>query len=580
MRIASVVSRLAVGLATALFAFGVQAVVEIPRPQMPAPAAEKAPPVKLVDGKKCYSCHGDIEDFHASGRHATVNCAYCHDAEEHMQTAKSSKMGTRPVTNMDHRACATCHVEQYNTFVQPNLESHARVEKANYKSRSPLFDKLMEGYGFTKEHAEPRSHAFMLVDQWVVDRAFGGRMQFKDWTYINKAELAANSAWNVIVDREPETSDQKLFMRQAATAVNPVCMNCKTQDHILDWAYKGDKNPNAKWDRTSKPVEFARGVKHALNCFYCHDPHSAQPRVVRDALIEAVVDRKEGTYPMDAEKSKKTTMTKVVFERNGEPFRAIGILNRSDSNVMCAQCHVEYNCGPGFDCAGPNNTVKMTPDPDQKYVSMADPRTNLFTWVNVFGYKDKMVGKNKFKDFKHASTDALLPKIQHPEMETYWGSKHERAGVECKDCHMPKKRAANGQVTTSHQQMSPRYRLKEACLTCHKDWTEADAKYHMEAIQNYIRGKMAKAEFWLAEYIDWIVKAKEAGVSAEFLNKIYDLQYDATLYWEWWTAENSDGFHNPVNARESLTRSIDASQEGIKLIKAELAKMRAKVAGK
>jgi formate-dependent nitrite reductase cytochrome c552 subunit len=574
---------MAMGLAAVLFAFGVQAAVDIPGPKLPPPEAAKAPPIKPVDVKKCYSCHDNVEEFHTKGRHATVNCAQCHDAEEHLKTAKNSSMGTRPVTNTDHRACAVCHVEQYNTFVQPNLQSKARAEKASFKSRSPLFDKLMEGYGFTKEHNSPRSHAFMLVDQWVVDRAFGGRMQFKDWTYVNKAELAANGAWNVIVDKEPSTSDQKAFMRQTAMAVNPVCMNCKTQDHILDWKYMGDKDPRAKWDRTSKPVEFARAVNHPLNCFMCHDPHSAGPRVVRDALIQAVVDRKEGTYPMDPVKSKQTTMTKVTFQRDGKDFRAIGLLNKADSNVMCAQCHVEYNCGPGFDCANSANPSSplMSVTPGSKYtVTMADPRANLFPWVNVFGYKEKMVNGYKYKDFPHASTSALLPKIQHPESETFWGSKHERAGVECKDCHMTKKRAANGKVTTSHQQISPRYNLKDSCLSCHKEWSEEDAKYHIDAIQGYIRGKMTKAEFWIANLIDWIMKAKEAGVSKDVLEKAYDTQYDANLYWEWWTAENSDGFHNPDNARESLTRSIDASQGGIKMLKEEIAKLKTPVAAK
>ena len=563
--------RMASGVAVALFALGVQAAVDIPRPQIPAAdSTPKAPVVPPVDAKKCYSCHEDIEDFHTKGRHATVNCVHCHDnAAEHQKLAKGKDWGVRPNTKKDHRACATCHVEQYNTFVQTNLDSHARVEKASFKSRSPLFDKLMEGYGFTKEHGEPRSHAFMLVDQWVVDRAFGGRMQFKDWTYVNKAELAANGAWNVIVDKEPSTNDQKPFMRQVATAVNPVCMNCKTQDHILDWKYMGEEDPRAKWNRSSKPVEFARGVNHPLNCYMCHDPHSAAPRVVRDALIQAVVDRKEGTYPMDPVKSQQSTMTKVTFQRDGKDFRAIGLLSKADSNLMCAQCHVEYNCGPGFDCSEKGKEF---------YVKMSDPRTNLFTWVNVFGYKDKMAGQYKFKDFKHASTGAFLPKIQHPEMETYWGSKHEKAGVECKDCHMTKNKAANGKVTTNHQQMSPRYNLKGACLTCHKEWTEKDAKYHMEAIQNYIRGKMTKAEFWLAEYIDWIMKAKGAELPADVMDKLYDFQYDANLYWEWWTAENSDGFHNPDAARESLTRSIDASQAGIKLVKEELAKKKAAAA--
>jgi formate-dependent nitrite reductase cytochrome c552 subunit len=572
---------MASGLAAALFAFGVQAAVDIARPQIPAADnAPKAPIVPPVDAKKCYSCHEDIEDFHTKGRHAAVNCVQCHDnAKDHLATAKNKDMGTRPNTNKDHRACATCHVEQYNSFVQTNLDSKARVEKASFKSRSPLFDKLMEGYGFTKEHNEPRSHAFMLVDQWVVDRAFGGRMQFKDWTYINKSELAANGAWNVIVDKDPASNDQKPFMRQVATAVNPVCMNCKTQDHILDWKYMGEKDPRAKWDRTTKPVEFARGVNHPLNCYMCHDPHSAAPRVVRDALIQAVVDRKEGTYPMDKVKSEKVKMTKVTFQRDGKDFRAIGLLSKSDSNLMCAQCHVEYNCGVGFDCGGPDGKVKMTPDPDQKMISMADPRTNLFPWRNVFDYKEYMTKVAKFKDFKHASTGAMLPKIQHPEMETFWGSKHEKAGVECKDCHMTKKRAPNGKVTTSHLQISPRYNIKGACLTCHKEWSEDDARYHMESVQNYIRGKMTKAEFWLAEYIDWIMKAKDAGLGADVMDKLYDLQYDANLYWEWWTAENSDGFHNPDAARESLTRSIDSSQAGIKLVKEELAKKKAAASG-
>jgi formate-dependent nitrite reductase cytochrome c552 subunit len=113
--------------------------------------------------------------------------------------------------------------------------------------------------------------------------------------------------------------------------------------------------------------------------------------------------------------------------------------------------------------------------------------------------------------------------------------------------------------------------IKETCLKCHADWTEHDAKYNMEAIQNYTRGKMADAEFWLAQLIDNIVKAKQVGVSADILEKAYDHQYDGNLYWEWWTAENSDGFHNPENARESLTKSIESSKAGVALLRKAIA---------
>jgi nitrite reductase (cytochrome c-552) len=260
-------------------------------------------------------------------------------------------------------------------------------------------------------------------------------------------------------------------------------------------------------------------------------------------------------------------MTKVTFDRDGKPFRAIGLLNRADTNVMCAQCHVEYNCGPGYDITKDNSSGKYS-------VTMEDPRTNLFPWTNVFGYKKVMVEDYKYKDFKHASTGAFLPKLQHPETETFWGSKHERAGVECKNCHMPKVKGKNGKMYTSHQQMSPRYQIKETCLSCHTDWTEKDALYSINAIQNYTRGKMADAEFWLANLIDMINKAKEAGVSKDIIEKAYDYQYDGNLYWEWWTAENSDGFHNPENARESLTRSIDASKDGVAMLKKAMGEMK------
>ncbi len=551
------------GLALALLALGANAQL-VGKPYVSAPGrdapAPLAAPGKPVDTQKCYACHDNIQEFHANGKHAKVNCVNCHTGTaEHLAASKDKKKETKPATVMDHRTCASCHKEQYESFAQTNYDSKARHEKADPKGVSPKFDKLIEGFGFAKEHNEPRSHAFMLVDQWAVDRSFGGRMQFKDWTQINKPKTTAAGAWNVMVDAEPGTTDQKRFLSQTVTAVNPVCMNCKTQDHILDWKYMGDKDPAAKWDRTSKPVEFARAMQHPLNCFMCHDPHSTGPRVVRDALIEAVVDRGRGTYPYDKEKSEKTKMTKVGFQRNGKDFRFIGLLSKSDSNLMCAQCHVEYTCGTGFDCTDKNN---------HKPVGMDDRRTNVFQWSKVFDYKDFAVGQLKFKDFKHTTTGAYLPKIQHPEVEVFWGSKHERAGVECKNCHMPKVKDAKGKVYTSHWQKSPRDRIKETCLTCHGDWTEKDALYHIDSIQAYTRGKVMKAEHWLSEFIDMIVKAQQSGkVSQDMLEKAYDLQYDANLYWEWWTAENSVGFHNPQDARKSLTLSVDKSQEGINMLK-------------
>jgi formate-dependent nitrite reductase cytochrome c552 subunit len=510
-----------------------------------ADAVKAAPAEKPVKVEACYECHDQIKDFHAKGKHAKVNCVNCHEGlDKHIKEGPDAK----PTTRTDHATCGKCHKEQYESFVAVNLESKAKVEKATFKSRSPLFDKLMAPHGFTKEHAEPRSHVFMLPDHLIVDRAYGGRFQLKDWKKITDAKGAEKSAWELLIDKDPSSSDQKAFIPQSATAANPVCLTCKTQDHILQWKYMGDKDPKAKWDRTSKVVDFARSLHHPINCYACHDPHSTQPRVVRDALIEAVVDRGEGTYPYDKEKSKKTTMKKVMFR----DFRAIGILNKADSNVMCAQCHVEYNCNPGHD---PKTGAA---------IGMGDRRTNYFPWVNVFDINKKYEALG-FKDFKHATTGASLTKLQHPEAESFWGSKHERAGVECKDCHMP--RIKKGAKTyTWHGQKSARYMENDTCLKCHPDWTQKEAEYQIDAIQNYIKGKLTKAEFWLGQFIDTFARAKAAGVPEDVLNEARKLHDTANSYWEWWTAENSDGFHNPDAARESLTRSIDASQKGIKIL--------------
>lgn len=510
-------------------------------------------PLKPVDPLQCFDCHAQIEDMHADSRHATVNCVHCHDATQHLETASTRKMGERPVTRTDLEACATCHTAQFNSFVEVRHESHPRVEKATPTSRSPMFDKLIAGHGFAFEHAEPRSHAFMLVDHFVVDRAYGGRFQWNDWTKVTDGLGSVQGAWTVLRDADPESSDQRKFLSQTATAANPVCLNCKTQDHILDWAYMGDEHEAAKWSRTSPVVEFARDLHHPLNCFMCHDPHSAAPRVVRDGLINAVVDRGLGTYPHDPAKSELLSMEKVTFQRGGEDFRSIGMLATADSNLMCAQCHVEYNCNPG-------STLS-----DGSKVGMDDRRANHFFWSNVFDYKEA-AKEVDFFDFRHATTGAALAKLQHPEMETFWGSKHERAGVACADCHMTKVELENGKTFTSHAQRTPRDMMGAACLSCHDGWTEDEAIHAIDYIKNYTHGKIVKAEYWLAQMIDLFPVAKRAGVSEDVLNQARELHYDAHLYWEWWTAENSVGFHNPDDARKSLTLSIDKSKEAIKLL--------------
>ncbi len=510
--------------------------------------ASAEPPVEV---KKCYECHETIAEFHAKGKHAGVNCASCHAAlARHLADPSPD---TRPFTDLSWEACGGCHQAEYRSFFRTAMHRPARDEKSQLTGRAPnpLWDKLMMGHGFTKEHATTRSHAWMLPDHLLVDRAYGGRFRPRNgWQY-----LVANpkeKLWNLLEDTHSESSEQKAFIPQSAAAANPVCLQCKTQDRILDWAYLGDPQATATWSRTSSVVELVRSLQRGLNCIFCHDPHAARPRVVRDALIASLTAPEGDTL---WHKDPKRTGIKV-YELGERGFtRKIALLDSYDSRLLCGQCHVEYNCNPGYD-------VK-TGQP----IKMDDPRTNHIPYRDVFEVYQNYVEKIGFLDFKHTLTGGLLWKAQHPESETFYNSKMAAAGVQCDDCHLPRlKDPSTGKEYTSHFAVTPRLQLKETCLRCHATWTENQATYVIDSIRAYHKGKMRKAEFWISGLIDKIVEAKKAGVDPEIIRQAQDQHLRAHILWEWWTAENSDGFHNPQMARESLTRSVDESQKGIKLL--------------
>jgi nitrite reductase (cytochrome c-552) len=517
------------------------------------PAVAKAAPAKGAPARSsfnaapCLDCHKPIKAFHDEGKHKTVGCNACHaKLSEHSADEK-----VRPTTAVDPAACGTCHKNQFESMYTMNWEKTARKEKslATGPSPNPAFDKLMGPHGFTREHAEPRSHAFALYDQVVVDRAFGGRFNNKEgWQGLTQP--GGNfRIWDKLDDEFPG-QDHKAFKPGTAAAANPVCMSCKTQDHILDWAYLGDPHPAAKWSRTSKVVDFVKDVNHSLNCFFCHDPHSGGPRVVRDGLIQALTRPEQDTLWHADKRGAKIS----VVDLGTRGFtRKVAKLSKSDSKMMCAQCHVEYNCNPGTDLEG-------------KPVSMADGRTNHFPLKKV-GDIGKHYTDLKFRDFRHGITGAMLWKAQHPDAEVFYNSPHARRGAECSSCHMPKvKDPKTGKTYTSHWQTSPRHYIKETCLTCHDEWSAKQAVYAIDSLKNRYEGKKRKAEYWLTRMIDKFEEARNIGVDDKTLDAVREKHAEAHINWEYWAAANGAHFHNPDEATSSLNRSMVVSQEGIKLL--------------
>lgn len=501
-------------------------------------SAAKSKPIAKVadDGRaKCYECHDEVKALKEGSKHAKLPCETCHDnLKGHLADYE-----TKPTTIIDQALCGTCHKDQFESFYKVSYESQARKEKGVPTGRSPMMDKLLAPYGFTIEHNEPRGHAFMVTDQFVVDRFAGGRFQYKNgWEGVD----SVGKTWDILVDKGPDFK-----MAESAKAGNPTCIQCKTSDHILKWKFMGDKDPKAKWDRTSDVIAVAKDTTNVMGCIHCHDPHGTQSRVVRDGLIQAI----EKGSPLFAGKDGKTDLQIISF-RDG--FRKIGIMKKADSRLMCAQCHVEYACGKGSDFDS------------SKAVGYDDQRTNHFP---LTGPKDILAHYKKqqnFYDFKHAVTGARLVKLQHPEAETFAGSVHDRAGITCADCHMPKMKNKQGKSYSSHMVIKPKDHVKESCLRCHPKSTEQQKLSQIQAIQNYSRGKMRKAEYWLGQLIDTYAIAKRAGVDEATLTRAREKHEEAGVLWEWWTAENSDGFHNPELARETLTASISISKEGVALL--------------
>ena len=501
------------------------------------PASPKPAKVKVAGIAKdtCYQCHDQIQTMKEGSKHARLACTVCHDdLTKHVDSSGEVK----PVTKIDPAICGNCHKEQYQSFFKVNMEGSARKEKGIPAGRSPMQDKLLAGHGFTFEHNEPRGHAFMVIDQFAVDRFQGGRFQFKHgWRGITEA----GKTWDVLEDKGPQFK-----LPETAMAANPTCMQCKTSDHLLKWKYLGDKDSRAKWDRTSSAVDVAKDTHYPVGCVQCHDPHGTNPRVVRDALIQAI--GREGDKNIFA-KNGKTDLQVIDFR----DFRKIGVMQKTDSRMMCAQCHVEYNCNAGSQWS------------DGKKVGYDDPRTNHFPLKNA---KELLAHYKKldFYDFKHAVTGARLIKMQHPEAEAFAGSVHDKAGVQCHQCHMPKQKGKSGKLFSTHGVIRPLADVKASCLGCHpKDGVEAK-RYEIETIRNYVKGKMRKSEYWIGRLIDTYVVAKRAGVSEDVLAKAREKHEEAHVLWEFWTAENSDGFHNPELARETLTGAIKAAKDGVELL--------------
>ncbi len=245
---------------------------------------------------------------------------------------------------------------------------------------------------------------------------------------------------------------------------------------------------------------------------------------------------------------------KEQLAMNGQEFEQLS--RNEQRSLACAQCHVEYYF------THPSNGVAAKP---------------VFPWANGYDpedmyeyYKSHGPNNGQFADFVHAASGVPIIKAQHPEYETWINGVHGAAGVSCADCHMPYEKI-EGKKISSHWWTSP---LKDpnlsACRQCHTDKTATYLKARVEDTQKKTFDQLLKAQ-------EESVRAHEAVRLARNYTGIRNADYENLLaqaieltrkgqfFWDYISAENSVGFHNPTKALNTLMSSYEYSSKAVQL---------------
>ncbi len=228
--------------------------------------------------------------------------------------------------------------------------------------------------------------------------------------------------------------------------------------------------------------------------------------------------------------------------------------------LMCGQCHVEYY----FQKADFGPAQK----PVFPWTEGVDPE-DIYTYYKGHGDSTIPGFEGQFYDWIHPVSQTPMLKAQHPEYETWINGTHGSAGVSCADCHMPYRRLDEKKKISDHQWTSP---LKDvnltACRQCHTDKTP-----------EYLRGRVVDtqdkvfAQLLIAQEVS--VRAHEAIRRASEYAGAKPANYDALMiearewcrkgqfFWDYVSAENSVGFHNPTKALDTLAKSQQYSQKSV-----------------
>ena len=214
-------------------------------------------------------------------------------------------------------------------------------------------------------------------------------------------------------------------------------------------------------------------------------------------------------------------------------------------DMVCGQCHVEYYL-----------------EPTTKEVIL--PWHNGLGTDGMLAYYDEL----NYADWTHPTTGTNLLKAQHPEFETFQGSKHSNFGLTCIDCHMPQIENDKGDKFKAHQWTSPLKTVEKSCLTCHTNETADGLILKVEDIQGEVEKKTNEVSDAILELINELTKAVDSGKhSDKILDEVREYHRHAQFKWDIVFVENSEGFHNPQQAHKNLEEALVLVKKGLELLK-------------
>lgn len=421
----------------------------------------------------------------------------------------------------------------------------------------PFLSRFFGGYPFSIDYHDRRGHSYMLLDQ-EQSRRVTERPQTGACLHCHSSLIPTLVRLGGGNPELPRPSEEVIRQGFEKFSKMPYAEAHREVENT------GSSNPIP-----GKPTEFShvQGA-HPVSCTDCHDAQTMRLQVNRPGFIAGI-------------KALKASQGNPQYDVNRDASHS------EMRTYVCAQCHVEYYCGPKVTLFFPwSNGLKVE---------------QIESFYESYRFPDG----HRFFDWKHAETGAELLKAQHPEFEMWSQGIHARSGVSCTDCHMPYQREGAVKVT-DHYVRSPLLMVGRSCQQCHLQ-DEKELKDRVATIQNRTFDSLLRAGQAFLDFADTMKqlrapfdaqhqleakKAAEAKLAADAayeklsaeqkskklaetiqselnvlwakqvesdpsLKEVAELHRKAQWRLDFVAAENSMGFHAPQEAARILGESID-----------------------